>query len=239
MTGGPGASEPVPPGGDGLLNKLAEGVGVAESADGGGSIRVMVEAGYPAIRAGFRSLLFSQPDMRPVTDSADSSPGSIPDVIVADAGSVGASRLDALAEQYPQAGFVHVGGDPSVDGAGLEGGPVAYLGPDADGERLALAVRAVAQGLTVIDPAVIAAAGIHVHPRIDAGSTGQGETLTAREREVLALVATGLPNKGIARELGISEHTAKFHVGSLLAKLGAGSRTEAVTLATRRGLLAV
>ena len=64
-----------------------------------------------------------------------------------------------------------------------------------------------------------------------------GETLTPREREVLELVAEGLPNKTIARELGISEHTAKFHVGSLLAKLQAGSRTEAVTTATRRGLL--
>jgi DNA-binding CsgD family transcriptional regulator len=52
-------------------------------------------------------------------------------------------------------------------------------------------------------------------------------------------VAEGLPNKAIARELGISEHTAKFHVGSLLAKLGAASRTEAVTLATRCGILPV
>jgi two-component system, NarL family, nitrate/nitrite response regulator NarL len=56
---------------------------------------------------------------------------------------------------------------------------------------------------------------------------------------VLALVAEGYPNKAIARELGISEHTAKFHVGSLLGKLGAGSRTEAVTLATRRGILPI
>jgi two-component system, NarL family, nitrate/nitrite response regulator NarL len=63
--------------------------------------------------------------------------------------------------------------------------------------------------------------------------------LTTREREVLQLVAEGLPNKAIARELGISEHTAKFHVGSLLGKLGAASRTEAVTLATRRGILPV
>jgi DNA-binding CsgD family transcriptional regulator len=52
-------------------------------------------------------------------------------------------------------------------------------------------------------------------------------------------VAEGLSNKAIADRLNISEHTAKFHVGSLLAKLGAGSRTEAVTIATRRGLLAV
>lgn len=69
---------------------------------------------------------------------------------------------------------------------------------------------------------------------------GEGDAaLTPRELEVLALVAEGASNKTIARRLGISVHTAKFHVGSLLAKLGAASRTEAVTLATRRGLLTV
>jgi DNA-binding CsgD family transcriptional regulator len=63
--------------------------------------------------------------------------------------------------------------------------------------------------------------------------------LTPRERDVLLLMAEGASNKAIARRLGISVHTAKFHVGSLLAKLGAASRTEAVTLATRRGILPV
>jgi DNA-binding NarL/FixJ family response regulator len=63
------------------------------------------------------------------------------------------------------------------------------------------------------------------------------EPLTARELQVLQLVAQGLPNKGIARRLGISENTAKFHVASLCGKLGASSRTEAVTLAARRGLI--
>jgi two-component system, NarL family, nitrate/nitrite response regulator NarL len=92
-----------------------------------------------------------------------------------------------------------------------------------------------AAGLIVLDPTVAGATGIHAHAR----TSPAGESLTAREREVLELVAAGLPNKAIARELGISEHTAKFHVGSLLGKLGAGSRTEAVTLATRRGLLPI
>ena len=64
-----------------------------------------------------------------------------------------------------------------------------------------------------------------------------GGPLSPREQEVLQLVAAGLPNKAIARELGISDHTVKFHVSSLLSKLDAGSRTEAVTVATRRGLL--
>jgi DNA-binding NarL/FixJ family response regulator len=61
--------------------------------------------------------------------------------------------------------------------------------------------------------------------------------LTAREQDVLGLVALGLPNKTIARRLNISEHTVKFHVGAILGKLGAASRTEAVTLAVRSGLL--
>ncbi len=61
--------------------------------------------------------------------------------------------------------------------------------------------------------------------------------LSDREIEVLTHVAAGLPNKGIARELGISEHTVKFHVGTILGKLGAASRTEAVTVAVRGGIL--
>jgi DNA-binding NarL/FixJ family response regulator len=63
------------------------------------------------------------------------------------------------------------------------------------------------------------------------------EHLTAREREVLQLVAQGMPNKSIARELAISEHTVKFHVNAILSKFGAQSRTEAVVLASRAGLV--
>lgn len=65
----------------------------------------------------------------------------------------------------------------------------------------------------------------------------EGTTLTVREREVLRLMAQGLGNKGIAAALGISSHTAKYHVASVLAKLGAHSRTEAVTRGLREGLL--
>ena len=73
-------------------------------------------------------------------------------------------------------------------------------------------------------------------PEIQTASE-EDEPLTEREQEVLGLVALGLPNKTIAARLHISEHTVKFHVGSILAKLDAGSRTEAVTRAARRGLL--
>jgi DNA-binding CsgD family transcriptional regulator len=63
--------------------------------------------------------------------------------------------------------------------------------------------------------------------------------LTVREREVLQLIAQGLPNKSIAVELQISEHTVKFHVGSILGKLGASSRAEALARAARAGLISL
>jgi DNA-binding NarL/FixJ family response regulator len=203
---------------------------------------VLVAAGYPSVRAGLAMLLGQAPDIQPV----EAAPGfvetveSAPDAIVVDVNSTGDETIDALSDAYPGAPLVFVGGDPAMDGPGLSAGAVAYLPPEADAAVLAAAVRGVALGLTVVDPALIVAAGVHIHSRSPAdAAVPSGEALTTREREVLELVAAGLPNKTIARELGISEHTAKFHVGSLLAKLGAASRTEAVTIATRRGLLAV
>lgn len=101
----------------------------------------------------------------------------------------------------------------------------------ADGQRLAAALVAVAAGLTVLDFALGPVRSA------DAADEEPAPSLTAREREVLELMAAGLSNRRIARRLGISEHTAKFHVNGVLAKLGAGTRTEAVVLAARRGLL--
>jgi DNA-binding NarL/FixJ family response regulator len=69
--------------------------------------------------------------------------------------------------------------------------------------------------------------------------SASGEPLSAREREVLALLAEGLGNKAIAARLGISSHTVKFHVAAILDKLGAGTRAEAVTVGVRRGLLLI
>jgi len=120
----------------------------------------------------------------------------------------------------------------------LSARPVALLPAEVDGETLHTAVLAVSQGLTVIDTTFASGAGISWRqPQLPQGDTH--DQLTARETQVLNLVASGMPNKTIAAELGISEHTVKFHVGSILAKLGAESRTEAVTIATRRGLVAI
>jgi DNA-binding NarL/FixJ family response regulator len=161
--------------------------------------------------------------------------GSAPSAIVVDYSAGEPEEILSIAEAFPGSPLVMMGADPASDGPGLSGAPVAYLPSDVDAPALAAAVRAAAAGLIVLDPTVAGATGIHAHAR----TSDIAETLTTREREVLLLVAEGLPNKAIARELGISEHTAKFHVGSLLGKLGAASRTEAVTLATRRGILPI
>jgi DNA-binding NarL/FixJ family response regulator len=149
-----------------------------------------------------------------------------------------APALDALtAQRYsdsPRAAVVlsdEPGRANQLARAGLRGW--AVLARDADAEQLDLAVRSAEAGLVLLDLPV-AATSLTAPAPVAVQST---EPLTARELQVLQLVAQGLPNKGIARRLGISENTAKFHVASLCGKLGASSRTEAVTLAARRGLI--
>src|SRR5207249_4410064 len=116
-----------------------------------------------------------------------------------------------------------------------------FLLADVTPEDVGAALHAVARGLVVIDPILVRALPSFVADARPGGTTVLvvEQLLTDREREVLQLLSLGLPNKTIARRLGVSEHTVKFHVGSILAKLEAGSRTEAVTRAARRGLLAL
>ena len=191
---------------------------------------VVVVARSPAVRAGLRALLESQgiPVTGELTPAAlDLSPLPF-DLMVAEA------TAFAEFDTPPALPAVLVGDDPDALAAFAEV-PLAraFLSSEAGPAELAAAVHAVAAGLVAFEPRLlrrVAASGTPAGP--DAGAD-----LTAREREVLALMAAGLPNKTIALRLGISEHTAKFHVGTVLAKLGAASRTEAVMIAARRGLL--
>jgi DNA-binding NarL/FixJ family response regulator len=166
-------------------------------------------------------------------DESDDSP-----VWVLDA--PGAPALDALtAQRYtdlPRAAVI-LSDDPTfpllLARAGLRGW--ACLARDVDADQLDLAVRSAEAGLVLLDLPLAASS---LSPATTMAAPGvQAEPLTPRELQVLNLVAQGLPNKGIARRLGISENTAKFHVASVCGKLGASSRTEAVTIAARRGLI--
>ena len=106
-----------------------------------------------------------------------------------------------------------------------------------DAAALEAALQAVQEGLAVFDPAL--ESPVAESMGAEEGAEEGAENLTPRELEVLGLIAEGLSNKGVAARLGIRESTVKDHVNSLLDKLGAQSRTEAVTAALRRGLIAI
>ena len=118
---------------------------------------------------------------------------------------------------------------------GWSAGARAIIKREASGVMLAAAATAVSQGLVVLDPDLATSfLPSTLEPEYDLQ-----EVLTPREWEVLQLLAEGLTNKAIAKQLNISRHTVKFHVNAILGKLNAQSRTEAVVRATRSGLLAL
>ncbi len=112
-------------------------------------------------------------------------------------------------------------------------GARGLLSREAGPARVRAALNAVNQGLVAVDPAL----GGALLPTPGATDAFKVEELTKREHEVLKLLAEGLSNRSIAVQLEISEHTVKYHVNSILRKLGAQSRTEAVVRATRSGLI--
>jgi DNA-binding NarL/FixJ family response regulator len=131
--------------------------------------------------------------------------------------------------------FVAILDDASAGGlAELRAGARALLSPAAGEAEIAATLVAAARGLCVLPPGALQAAVAEdpAHP-----TNADEGPLTARERDVLAAMADGASNKAIARRLGISFHTAKFHVAGILAKLDADSRTEAVTKAAQLGLV--
>jgi two-component system, NarL family, response regulator YdfI len=125
---------------------------------------------------------------------------------------------------------------PAASVLALQAGIRAVLPSDISTARLGAALQAAAAGLIVLHPGEIRAAFPAVPPASQP-LPELTEPLTRREREVLQMLAAGLANKEIAARLGISDHTAKFHVAAILGKLGAATRTEAVALGIRRGLV--
>ena len=178
------------------------------------------------MRAGLRALLGARGGFEVLdSEAAQESADVVIAVGVMAAGSYCAAPIVALVETANEAQEL----------VGKEG-IAALLSADADGDQVAAAVVAAAAGLNAVSPSL---ALLGEQPRTAQSPAVRGGELTAREIDVLALIADGLPNKTIATRLGISENTVKFHVGSILGKLGAASRAEAVMLAARQGLLTV
>jgi DNA-binding NarL/FixJ family response regulator len=131
--------------------------------------------------------------------------------------------------------------DPGWVRSALRASLNAIIARDAAREDILLALQAAEAGLVLLHPT--SASGLMQESSLrDTGDNiteELAEELTARESEVLRLVSTGLGNKEVAGRLAISEHTVKFHISSILGKLHAGSRTEAVSLGIRRGLIPI
>jgi two-component system, NarL family, response regulator YdfI len=143
------------------------------------------------------------------------------------------NSVTALSLLSPAAAFVCIlwSGDAPAPGAitrWLRAGIAGVLSPRIDSSRFRAALRAIHAGLQVIDPAWL-------KEEARFSSSHSAEDLSDREQQVLRMMADGLGNKEIASRLGISTHTVKFHISSILGKLGASSRTEAVSIGIRNG----
>lgn len=183
-------------------------------------IRVYIAVAAPLARAGLEAVLRSHPDF----EIAEQERGA--DVLIGD------SAPNGGAEGGPAAILLSDGLSGAWTADLLRHGVRAVLPPEATPAQIVAAVYAAAAGLAVV-PIEDAAAVMPVRDHDDL------EPLTPREMQVLEMLAQGLSNKEIAARLGISDHTAKFHVNSILAKLRAGTRTEAVMRGIRRGLIMV
>ncbi len=204
------------------------------------TLRVLVIADDSLARGGLALLLANQPEIVIVgqVSTEPLQPDLLatyhPDLILWDLGWNPSAVLKLVSEVADIAGpIVALLPDSTYATEAWAAGPRGLLSRDSDASNLKAALIAVAQGLVAID----AELGAVLLPSGDAPPTISLGELTPREREVLQLLAEGLPNKVLAARLNISEHTIKFHVNSIMGKLGAQSRTEAVTRATRAGLI--
>ncbi len=187
------------------------------------------------MRAGLSAVLSAEPGVRVTqavrAEDAASLNGDELDLVVHDVPDE-LSPEEALARTPRDIPVLALVGDRERTRALLRAGAQGVVSRDAPSSELTAATLAVGSGLAVLDADALAALMAPVAPT-------EPTPLSAREREVLELVADGLSNKLIAERLGVSEHTAKFHVRSLLDKLGADTRADAVARAARRGLLAL
>ncbi len=205
-------------------------------------IRIVVVDDHPVVREGLVASLGDDPEFQVVGAAASAEEALAlvaaqqPDIILLDLelpGVNGLAAIPALAAAHPASRVLILTAydtDERVLGA-IRAGARGYLLKGAPLEEIARAIRAVHAGESYLEARIATKVLAELAPR------KRPTTLSRREREVLRLVAEGHANKQIAQTLGITERTVKFHVTSILNKLGAGNRAQAVALAARRGLL--
>ena len=201
-------------------------------------IKILIADDHPVVREGLVALINRRPDMTVVAEASNGRElvaefmRHRPDVALVDLrmpGMDGADAIAAVRERVPSARVIVLttyDDDEDIQRS-LRAGAKAYMLKDAPREELLACIKAVHEGRTLIPPAIAARLA----------ETIGAPPLTAREVEVLTLVADGQSNKEIATLLSITEGTVKSHLSALLGKLDARDRTQAVTTALKRGLL--
>jgi DNA-binding NarL/FixJ family response regulator len=201
-------------------------------------LRIMLVDDHYLVRMGLRSILSLEPDMTVCAEAATGEQARTlfrvhrPDVTLMDLrlpGMSGSETIHEIRLEFPDARIVMIStyvGDEEIYGA-LQAGAMAYLVKSVQREELTQAIRKAAAGQRHIPPEVAARLADRV----------TRSQLSARELEVLRLLVAGRRNREIAGALVITEGTVKLHVSSILGKLGAVDRTEAVTVALQRGIV--
>ena len=207
-------------------------------------IRVLIVDDHEVLASSLAKTLDTEPDLLSVgvagslKQAAELIPASSPDVLLLDhrlPDGDGVAAIGRLRELRPSMAVIVLTASPSehLMVAAVEAGVSGFLSKTRSLAEVTSAVRAAAVGEAVISPEMLA----RLLPRL--GGTGRvgAATLTDREREILGLIAQGLSNAAIAERLVVSVNTVRNHVANLLAKLGARSKLEALSIAIRDGLL--
>ena len=211
-----------------------------------GPTRILVVDDHPVLRDGLVAVLSTQADFEVVGEAETGHQAVLvaaelqPDIVMMDLEMPGMDGVEALKQMRVHDPNVRVIVFTAYDTddrimAAIQAGAQGYLLKGAPRDQVFEAIRVVNAGNSLLHPVV--ASKLLTRMRRNADDPGTADSVTPREMEVMRLLAQGFQNKEIAAELGITQRTAKFHVGSILAKLGAGNRTEAVTIAVQRGMI--
>jgi len=212
--------------------------------NGGRVIRVLLAAASAVRRAGLEALVQQAPllqlagSLHSVLAVAQYAAQLQPDVVLLDLENQGRTPDSAGLPALPQIPVVVLIDDPSADWTAhaLRSGVKAILPRDSGMDEILAAIQAAHAGLVFLDPEGTQSLASRV-PSPSAQPASALDDLTPRETEVLRMLAEGLGNREMAARLGISDHTVKFHISSILDKLGAATRTEAVTMGIRMGII--
>jgi two-component system, NarL family, response regulator YdfI len=207
--------------------------------NGSGAIRVLLASASAVRRAGLEAILEGSPSflklagvLQGAQTIAQRAVELQPDVVVAD--------LERESSLVMNSGLPVVAlidnPRPTWTAKALRSGVKSILPHEAGRDEIIPAIQAAYAGLVLLDPEIAEALSERI-PSATSSVLLEHEELTTRELEVLAMLAEGLANREIADRLGVSDHTIKFHISSILDKLGAATRTEAVTLGLRMGLI--